>query len=133
MAACNQSKPTESTGDTAKTGAEKSSALALNNGAKWKVNPEMLPHIVQSRQIFTEYLNQSGTNHKALAAELSLHTDSLIASCTMQGADHDALHLWLHPHMELIASLSKAETESDIKRNLDQLSNSFELFDRYFE
>lgn len=136
LSACNQGPKPENTGhtETTETTSEhQSSGLALNNGAKWKVNPEMLPHITQSRQIFSDYLSRSGTDHKALAAELSLHTDSLIASCTMQGADHDALHQWLHPHMELIEALSKAGSEAEVKSSMDKLQASFEQFERFFE
>lgn len=109
------------------------SKLELNNGSKWKINPEMKPHIEASSQLLDDYVSKSSKDYTKLAGDLSRHTDELISSCTMQGPDHDALHKWLHPHMELIKELSKADDPGKADEIVSKLKASFSQFNQYFE
>lgn len=107
--------------------------IQLNNGKKWQVNAEMKPFIEESQQILVEYVITASTDYKTLAMQLKEKNAALIKSCTMQGKSHDELHKWLHPHMELIESLSKAENADAANTIVAQLIKSFETYSTYFE
>lgn len=105
-------------------------AIELNDGQKWKVNAEMTPHILGGEKILNEYDN---SDYKALAKQLKDKNNTLIKSCTMNGASHDELHKWLHPHMGLVKALGKAKDEEKANSIIEQLKKSFITFNTYFE
>lgn len=107
--------------------------LELNNGQKWKVNQEMKPHIEHGRLLLIAFLKEDGADHRQLADDLQEQNSKLIKSCTMDGASHDELHKWLHPHLELVKELKQAETEAEVSEITDQLEASYGLYDQYFQ
>lgn len=107
--------------------------IELNNGQKWAVNEEMKPHIEQGRVILNTYLTNGDTDYEKLAKDLQEQNSSLIKSCTMDGKSHDELHKWLHPHLELVKELSKAETPEEVNKVTDKLKASYEIYDQHFE
>lgn len=107
--------------------------LELNNGEKWKVNEEMKPYVEAGRVLLNSYLAEGGTDGKKLATDLQEQNSKLIKSCTMDGKSHDELHKWLHPHLELVKELSKAETADEVTQVTDKLKASYDLYDQHFE
>ena len=104
-------------------------AIELNNGEKWKVNAEMLPHIEKCEEAFNNF---EGKDYAALSEEMMKHTNNLIQSCTIDGRSHDELHKWLHPHIELVKQLG-AEDQDKAEEAFEDLSDSFDVFHSNFE
>jgi len=109
---------------------EDQKTLSLNNGEKWKVNSEMTPHIEKSQEVLENF---KGDNYMTLAEDMMEHTNKLIQSCTMDGASHDELHKWLHPHIELIKKLKTEKDQQKVKEIVDELKESFEVYHTYFK
>lgn len=107
--------------------------IRLNNGEKWFVNEEMKPFILEAENILTEYINNNLSDYKTLAEQLKEKNSGLIKSCTMKGESHDELHKWLYPHIELIESLSKAESTDDASEIIANLQASFLTYNQYFQ
>jgi hypothetical protein len=105
-------------------------ALELNQGQKWQVNPEMKPAIAAAEELL---MRANDTNTTALAAGLESYNKQLIASCTMQGKSHDELHKWLHPHMELVQTLLQAKDAEEAQVAIRQLKTSFQTYHMFFE
>lgn len=105
-------------------------SISLNNGEKWEVNKEMLPHIEKSEEVFTNF---EGDDYTALSEEMMTHTNNLIQSCTMDGPSHDELHKWLHPHIELIKKLGESQDKKEGSTIYQRLEKSFNTFHKYFE
>lgn len=105
-------------------------SIALNDGEKWEVNKEMLPHIEKSEEVFNNF---EGDDYAALSEEMMKHTNNLIQSCTMEGASHDELHKWLHPHIELIKKLKAIDSQDDAEEVIEDIETSFEVFHHYFK
>lgn len=112
---------------------EKPTGIELNEGQKWIVNEEMKPYINKSKLLTNSFLQSNSTGYHALAKQLKEQNDQLIQSCTMDGKAHDELHKWLHPHMQLVSQLDKAETAAKANSIVLSIKNSFETFDRYFQ
>jgi len=106
--------------------------ILLDNGNRWKVNPEMIPHLQASEQALKSYQKNNGSDYKQLAAEMKEHNDQLISSCTMKGESHEQLHHWLHPHLKLVKALSEAENEETAEGIIRKLEASFEEYHNYF-
>lgn len=107
--------------------------IRLNNGEKWFVNEEMKPFILEAENILTEYINNNLSDYKTLAEQLKEKNSGLIKSCTMKGESHDELHKWLYPHIELIESLSKAESTEEASEIIANLQASFLTYHQYFQ
>lgn len=112
---------------------DESEAIELNNGEKWLVNEEMKPFILEAENILTEYINNNLSDYKTLAEQLKEKNSGLIKSCTMKGESHDELHKWLYPHIELIESLSKAESTEEASEIIANLQASFLTYNQYFQ
>lgn len=108
-------------------------SIKLNNGEKWFVNDEMKPHIHEAEEILMEYEKNKPEEYRELAVILKEKNSALIKSCTMKGESHDQLHKWLHPHIELIDNLGKANNLTEANETISQLKKSFETYKNYFQ
>jgi hypothetical protein len=107
--------------------------LKLNNNEKWIVSSEMRPFIVNSEIILKDYIDKNSNDYKTLATQITENNSGLIKSCTMKGESHDELHKWLYPHMELIESLSNAESTQEAVGIISKLQASFSTYNQYFQ
>ena len=106
--------------------------ITLNEGEKWTINEEMIPHIMESEKELDNYIKSKNTDFRMLANKMKEQNSNLIKSCTMDGTAHDELHKWLHPHMELIDNLEKAKNLDESQLIINQLVQSFDTFSNYF-
>ncbi|MBK8391499.1 MAG: hypothetical protein IPL23_20365 [Saprospiraceae bacterium] len=107
--------------------------INLNDGEKWAVNEEMKPFISDSEKILNEFIAKKSKDFITLAAQLKEKNSGLVKSCTMQGASHDELHKWLHPHMKLIESLANASDLEAASKTIDELKESFVTYNQFFQ
>ncbi len=107
--------------------------IELNNGKKWEVNAEMMPHIQASNLLVSEYLQSGNSDYKALAKQLVDNNNRLISSCNMKGKSHEELHKWLHPYMQQIEALKQASDISAAETVVFNIQESFKTFDQFFE
>ncbi|WP_157604529.1 hypothetical protein [Solitalea canadensis] len=107
--------------------------IALDGGTKWIVNEEMKPFVLAGEDLVKHYQSENNTDYKSLAEKLKLQNNGLIKSCTMSGKSHDELHKWLHPHLELVTKLEKAENEKDSNAIISQLLESYKTYHEYFQ
>lgn len=112
---------------------DESEALKLNSGTKWIVNEEMKPFILEAEGILNQYIESKSQDYQNLAAQLKEKNSGLIKSCTMKGESHDELHKWLYPHIELIESLSKAESTEQANKFITDLQASFSTYNQHFQ
>lgn len=83
--------------------------------------------------MLARYLETGDKDYHALAKGLKRQNEQLIKSCTMEGRGHDELHKWLHPHMTLIEKLARTNESSEAQMIVQQLEESFRLYNSYFE
>ena len=111
---------------------EESDVLALNNSEKWAVNEEMKPFVMNGEALVSSYISENRTDYKELANALKEENNKLIKSCTMDGASHDELHKWLHPHLELVGNLENAADEKMGQEVVQKLSDSYVTYHQFF-
>lgn len=113
--------------------ANNSSAIALDNGAKWAVNLEMKPFVQKGAELVNSYIQEKKTNYQELAKQLADQNDRLVKSCTMDGKSHHELHKWLHPHLEMVKRLEQETNIGEANKIVLQLQNSYQQYHRYFD
>jgi hypothetical protein len=112
---------------------DESEALKLNSGTKWVVNEEMKQFILEAEGILNQYIESQSQDYQILAVQLKEKNSGLIKSCTMKDESHGELHKWLYPHIELIESLSKAESTEQANKFITDLQASFSTYNQYFQ
>jgi PBP1b-binding outer membrane lipoprotein LpoB len=106
--------------------------IELNNGEKWKVDANMIPHIRNMENDVISFAKVKQKDYKNLAKKLQSNIDLLTSNCTMKGKAHDELHKWLLPYIDLVKELSEAKDETEEEKQFQKIENSFITFNQYF-
>ena len=109
--------------------------LQLNNGAKWKSDSSTNAQVKLMTERMEQYdeANASLATYNDLGNNLKADLDNLVKQCRMQGADHDALHLWLQPVLEKTKELSTAADEKTAASAKTSLQEQLHIYPQYFE
>jgi len=107
--------------------------VTLNNGSKWKANPETtagIGNMIQLMNSFTQTDNSK--SFIDLESKLSDEFDLIFKNCTMKGEAHNQLHNYLFPLKELFEGLKSNDLNSQ-KENFDKLNSYLTSYSNYFE
>jgi len=113
-----------------------SDSIQLNDGAKWKVVPEMMGYIRNMESDINHFAENKHTELKEflqLGASLQKNVDLLTSSCTMEGKAHDELHKWLLPYIDMVDKLNAAKKIDEAFSTFEEIRTSYIVFNRYFE
>ena len=113
--------------------APKASALSLNKGAKWKADSNTLVNIALLQDIASNAKKENLENYLQTANFLQEGLNKMLSECKMKGENHEALHMWLEPLMELINDFNNATTLEIAEISLYEIRNQINLFSQYFE
>ncbi len=108
-------------------------SISLDDGKKWKVNPEMKPFIEGGEKILSEYISKNNTNFAELGTKLTKENEQLVKSCTMKGKSHEELHVWLVPHLKLVEELAQTKDLEKGKQMSAALERSYLTYHQFFE
>ena len=107
--------------------------MQLNEGGKWKANIETTKGVNNMMEIIEGSKPGTADDYHLIASKLNDEKNILVKECTMEGASHDNLHIFLHPLIEKIGALGKvekieegAELQHSIHENLKWYFNYFE-------
>lgn len=113
-----------------------SNGLELNNGVKWKadsitnINVKGLLNRIES---FNSDRGKSLPAYTKISGELQQGLNKMISDCKMQGADHEALHQWLEPVIQLVSKLKASTTVADAAEIFESIHQQVTLYQQYFE
>lgn len=104
-----------------------------NNNERWEANKETTEGVKKMSSIVKKSDPKTVEDYHQLASELNEEKNTVVKKCTMEGASHDNLHIFLHPLIEKINALGKvesvekgAEITANIEENLREYDNYFE-------
>lgn len=109
------------------------SEIQKDKGAKWQAD-ELTNEGVKKMQttIETQSTNTLSDYHK-LAKQLNDDKNYVVKNCTMEGASHDNLHIWLMPLIEKIDALTKIEDVDDAAKLKQSIEENISAYDTYFQ
>jgi hypothetical protein len=134
--ACNQSSDKKKVDEHADHSHAETTALTLNNGAKWKADSITNNNVVGLKTIADNFRIKpfpTANDYQVFGADLSNGLNKMIQECKMSGPDHEALHHWLEPVLSETNQLKNvtdtavaAKTFKSIDKRIDDYYNYFE-------
>lgn len=110
-------------------------SLALNNGAKWQADESTRKHtsaLIKATEAFEQLAKKDLVAYHAYADEAQGILQELINGCTMEGPNHDALHLWLEPVLNDVKSLKDCKDEATALEKASILTTDIKKYPQFF-
>ena len=117
------------------TASANKTSLTLNNGEKWKADESTNNNVAALEQITNDFKpveEKSTEDYKALHTSLQEGIEKMVKECRMQGADHDALHLWLEPLMGMVKRMENVASATEGSASFEEINNQINLYRQYF-
>lgn len=111
------------------TKSEPLAALALDAGNRWQVDEHTRLTFGRMVEACEGSVTDDAGALRARGDQLNGLITELIAGCTMTGAGHEQLHVFLNGYMPAVAALAEAGRAADLERVRDYLV----LYSEYFE
>ncbi|MCM4172665.1 hypothetical protein DHD32_14330 [Arenibacter sp. TNZ] len=107
--------------------------MALNNGIKWEANLETTSGIAAMSKMIAETKTLSLEDYRNLGNTFNEVKNTIVKECTMTGASHDNLHVFLHPliqKIEILQNTTSTDEGAKIKESIKgQLKSYYTYFD----
>lgn len=107
--------------------------IQMDNGSKWQADSKTNQGVQELQNSMQAYSTTTLDDYHKLAEDLNTIKNTLIKECTMTGASHDNLHIWLHPLIEKIAALSKVENLDDAVKLKQSIGENINEYSTYFQ
>lgn len=116
---------------SSQTPATKITNMTLNNGQKWQLDDSTRAILAQMKSTvkLANITSAQAEALKVLGQDLTLQLDNLIQGCTMQGAEHDQLHIFLTayiPELKALTSTGSSEAAKNVDYYLNNYSHYFQ-------
>jgi hypothetical protein len=103
--------------------------VKLDNGKKWKANPETTQGIKNMRDMVKTQMETGKTDAVKLQQNLNKEFNTILQKCTMTGEAHNQLHNYLIPIKDKIKKLSANTPKAEIQ----ELMTYLDSYKTYFE
>ncbi|TXE20304.1 hypothetical protein ES692_00490 [Psychroserpens burtonensis] len=107
--------------------------IELDNSRKWPANTETKEGVQNMQNIIKTQTAKTLDDYYKLAERLNNDKNYVIKNCTMKGASHDNLHIWLLPLMDKIEALSQAKTLKEALKLKYSIEGNLNAYNDYFE
>ena len=108
---------------------ETAAKVQLDNGKKWKANPETIKGINNMSSLVQNGITGKVEVEKVYDS-LQVEFKTIFAKCTMKGESHNQLHNFLIP---IKGQLEKLKAESKDAEILKEMQGYLLTFENYFE
>lgn len=117
--------------NTANNNEDKVVTVTLNIGAKWKADEATRKNVAAMVQVGNDSTYADAGKRKQLYKNLKTKIDTLVKECSMKGAEHDALHVWLEKVLKDLKELKEEDDEygeayAALKKDIANFYQSFE-------
>ena len=106
--------------------------IQLNNGAKWEANIETTEGARKMQELLKTQTTSTLDDYHQFASKLNDVKKKVVKECTMKGASHDNLHIWLYPLIEKIAALSKTNDLGEASKIKQSIEENIDAYNTYF-
>ncbi|MBL0308286.1 MAG: hypothetical protein IPP77_00855 [Bacteroidetes bacterium] len=112
---------------------ESAAALTLNNGAKWKADASTNTNVVALMDVINAAAPTTVEEYHHTGNGIQESLNKMISECQMQGEDHEALHHWLEPLLEMNKNLLGSQTVEEANKIFGSERYQINLYPQYFE
>ncbi len=107
--------------------------ISLNNGSKWEANSETTEGVNNMLQAINKVNPNTIQEFQELGAKLNDEKNYIVKKCTMKGASHDNLHVFLYPLIKKIDSLIEVTSETEGSKITTDIETHLEAYQRFFQ
>lgn len=105
--------------------------VPTNIGTRWKADEATKKNVTSMQQVVNDIAYADASKRSQLYANMKAKIDTLVKQCSMKGAEHDALHVWLEKVLKDLKKLK--ENDDDYKEAYATLKKDIENFYQSFE
>jgi len=107
--------------------------IEMDNGTKWEADAVTNEGVQEMQNsINTRTLNTLDDYHQ-LAEKLNDDKNYVVKNCTMKGASHDNLHVWLLPLKAKIEALSETKSFEEASKIKHSITENINAYNNYFQ
>lgn len=106
--------------------------MELDRGSRWIANRETTAGIKRMSTIIENSSSSTVDEYKELGDSLISEINILISKCTMKGASHDNLHIFLEPLVIKAAQLEQTFSKEEGARLISELEQHLQAYRKYF-
>lgn len=103
------------------------------DGSLWKANLESTIGISKMKRLVSESLALKVLNQKEVSKHLAKEQNEIIKNCSMKGASHDNLHIYLQSIGEKIDKLAYIENERMARIIIKKIDKQLSEYSDYFK
>ena len=107
--------------------------MAMNNGLKWQANLETTMGIAAMSKLMADTKTLYMEDYRNLGNALNEVKNSIVKECTMTGASHDNLHVFLHPLIQKIELLQKTDNTDTAAKIKESINGHLKSYYTYFD
>ena len=107
--------------------------LSLNNGVKWKADSSTNKNVSELYNLISDANPVMLEDYQKTGKTLQVAINKMVSDCRMQGADHDALHHWLEPLMEMNKKMLDVKLADEGKEVFAMIRKQISLYPQFFE
>ncbi len=107
--------------------------IAMNDGSKWEANPETNEGVQKMQNLLKSHSTKTLEDYYKLADQLNSDKNYVVKNCTMKGASHDNLHVWLLPLMAKIDALSETQSLEEASKLKHSIEENVNKYSDYFK
>jgi len=107
--------------------------ISLNNGTKWEANPETTEGANNMLQSINKVNPNRIQEFQELGAKLNDEKNYIVKKCTMKGASHDNLHVFLYPLIKKIDNLMAVTSVAEGSKITADIETHLEAYQRFFQ
>lgn len=132
LAGCHEDKPAHE--EHAAQGEQGASLeLSLNEGQKWQMDDHTRNSINAIYTLFDQGEPSTIEDFNAIGTEAETEINNLVAGCTMEGAAHDQLHLFLGVFIPKVKALSAEKNIDEAGVLYGEIDQLLSQYDQYFQ
>lgn len=107
--------------------------IVMYNDEKWEANAETNEGVQKMQNSIETQTTSTLDEYHKLAEQLNDDKNYVIKNCTMKGASHDNLHVWLLPLMAKIEALAESKTIEDAAKIKKAIEENINAYSDYFQ
>lgn len=108
----------------------------LNDGAKWEADASTNENVANLKSIIDRFKTNTDPaveDYHAFQASFTDGISKMVKECKMQGADHDALHVWLEPLMKDNKEMKELDSKESLAATFSTINERVNIYPQYFE